>query len=113
MTTDSAYPLVIPPRLASVALLGRLLQRLEQQPRDASPQQYRDVVRRLHEALADVPDDEASICALQALLGAWPALREVYENLHYARAGLCRSPIDTAARAELAARDVIARAAGR
>jgi hypothetical protein len=112
-TNDPNPVLVIPARLGTVALLGRLLQRLEQQPRRVTAQQYRAVAQRLAQALADVPADDESQRALRALMTALPALAEVYENLHYEHAGLCRTPLVAAACAEVAARDAIARAAAR
>jgi hypothetical protein len=60
-----------------------------------------------------VPADDESQRALRALMTALPALAEVYENLHYEHAGLCRTPLVAAACAEVAARDAIARAAAR
>ena len=106
-------PLLIPPRLGTVALLGRLLQQLEARPGGVSAQQYRTLVQRLAEALQALPGDDDTRSALHKLLDLWPALAEVYENLHYVHAGLLRSPVDAAARAELAAREAIERAAGR
>jgi len=41
--------------------------------------------------------------ALHALLAVAPATAEIYENLQYAHAGLCRSPLDRATAAEQAA----------
>ena len=43
----------------------------------------------------------------------WPTVRPaaaLYENLHYGDAGLCRSPLDAAMRAELLASQAIAAA---
>lgn len=100
-------------RLGVVALLGRLLQRLEQQPRGFAPQQYRAVAQRLAQALAEVPGDRESRRALQALMAAMPAVSEVYENLHYGHAGLCREPLMAAARAEVATRELLARLSAR
>jgi hypothetical protein len=110
-TNDPNAMLVIPARLGSVALLARLLQRLEQQPQCVAPEQYRAVAQRLAQVLADVPTDDESQRALRALMDAMPVLAEVYENLHYERAGLCCAPLVAAARAEVAARAAIARAA--
>jgi len=60
-------------------------------------------VEHLGEVLQSVPRD----AALDAVLEASPATAELYENLHYEHAGLCRSPLDAAMNAELAARTAI------
>jgi hypothetical protein len=54
------------------------------------------------------PDDQ-----LRQLLAASPAAAEIYENLHYAHAGLCLRPMDVAVRAEKAATELISRARSR
>ena len=46
----------------------------------------------------------------QPLLADSPAAAALYENLHYGEAGLCRTPLDAAMRAELQARQAIAAA---
>lgn len=97
----------IPSHLQVVLTLARLLERLERSPRRVSAAQYRDVVARLARALAEVPSDPV----LQALLDAHPAAAELYENLNYRHAGLCRSPLEPALAAEIGAREAIARAA--
>lgn len=111
--TNDAFTSTVAARLGTVALLGRLLQRLEQQPRGFSAEQYRAVAQRLAQALAEVPGDRETRRALQALMAAMPAVAEVYENLHYGHAGLCREPLMAAARAEVATRELIARVAAR
>lgn len=91
-------------RLEMLIALARLLERLEQSPSTASPAQYRQLVGRLNELLAD---DTLPADALDAVLGAHPAAAQLYENLHYASSGLCRSPLDRAVAAEtLAAREL-------
>ena len=52
---------------------------------------------------------QLSVAATAPLLAASPAAAVVYENLHYDAAGLCRSPLDTAAGAEMEARELIGR----
>jgi len=47
---------------------------------------------------------------LGRLLDAYPAASEVYENLNYQHAGLCRSALDASLAAEVGARQAIARA---
>ena len=71
----------------------------------AGPEGRRVLVERLKGALAaDLPAE-----GLEAVLALHPAVAELYENLHYAHAGLCRSPLGLAVPAETAARDVLAR----
>ena len=82
-----------------LAAVGTLLERLERLPRSAAPEQYRDVVLKVQKLLGEAEPG----MALDALLAALPATAELYENLHYAHSGLCRSPLDAALSAELAA----------
>jgi hypothetical protein len=96
----------LPASLHSLASLAGLLERLERQPRHASPEQYRDVARRVSQLLAEAepgPD-------LQTLLGAAPATAELYENLRYDIAGLVRAPLEASLNAEMAASAAISRA---
>lgn len=93
--------------LTVVFLLGRLLDRMERSSVPVNPVQYRSVVQHLSrelEALRPGP-------ALDALLGQLPATAELYENLRYAQAGLCRSPLDRAVDAERRTREALARIA--
>jgi hypothetical protein len=99
--------IAIPPALTLVATLAQLLQRLESSPTPPSALQYRTVVERLSQALDEAPRGEA----LDALLHAMPAAAELYENLNYEHAGLCRSPLEASLNAELAARRLIGRVA--
>lgn len=87
----------------NLVLLARMLERLDRSAVAVDPQQYRGVVDALTEMLRTVPDD----AALRAVLEASPATAELYENLQYRHAGLCRSPLETALNAELAARAAI------
>jgi hypothetical protein len=104
MQTQSRHPL--PARLHSLAAMAGLLERLEQQPSSASAAQYRDVARQITALLAQLEVDEH----LHALLNAAPATAELYENMRYAVAGLCRAPLDDALRGELTATAAIAQA---
>lgn len=93
-------------QLAVTQLLARLLERIERSPFPVGAEQYRSVVLHLVEEFNDLePGAE-----LTALLDANPAAAELYENLHYQHAGLCRQPLEAAAAAELQARDAIERA---
>ena len=85
--------------------LAQLLERLERSAVPVDPNQYQTVVRRLGSALMAL---QGSV-ALDALLKACPASAELYENLNYDVAGLCRSPLDKALEAELQTRALFAR----
>lgn len=97
-------------RLENLIALARLLERVEHGPAAAvGPDQYRALVRRLTVALSqEMPND-----ALQAVLGAHPAAAEVYENMHYAHAGLSRSSLERSVESEKSARQALSRAAER
>ncbi|HOZ95060.1 MAG TPA: hypothetical protein PK242_13395 [Ottowia sp.] len=85
----------------SAAVLAQLLERLDASKQPVDAHQYRTVAARLADMLADADTD------WQPLLQQSPAAAALYENLHYADAGLCRSPLDAAMRAEMSARDAI------
>ena len=87
----------------NLVTLARMLERLDRSGVAVDPKQYRAVVDSLTDVLRAVPRD----AALDAVLDASPSTAEVYENLHYQHAGLCRSPLEAALNAELAARAVI------
>lgn len=86
----------------NLLMLARMLERLERSAIPADPQQYRAVVELLSQQLRSLPAE-----AVEPVLQASPATAELYENLQYAHAGLCRSPLEQALHAELAARSVI------
>jgi len=87
-------------------VLAELLERLEHSSEPVGPEQYLSVVNHLVEALNGVtPGME-----LGALLDTHPAAAELYENVNYQYAGLCRSPLETSLSAEQQARQVIERA---
>lgn len=100
-----AKTIEVPERLRVVTTLARLLQALETSPEQADPGQYRQVAQRLSQTLAQTELDET----LDAVLQAFPAAAQVYENLHYAQAGLCRHSLDQAMPAELATRALLQR----
>jgi hypothetical protein len=84
-------------RLENVIALARLLERVERSGAAPHADQYRALVRQLGVALeADLPHD-----ALQAVLGAYPATAELYENLHYEKSGLSRSPLERSIATEM------------
>ena len=102
MNTET--PLRLPARLHALAAMAGLLERLDRQPRGASADQYRGVVHQIQQLLSQAePGTE-----FDALLRLAPATAEVYENMCYDRAGLCRSPLEPALNAELEAARVIA-----
>ena len=87
----------------NLVMLARMLERLDRSAVAVDPQQYRGVVDHLADALRAAPHDTA----LEAVLDASPATAELYENLQYQHAGLCRSPLEASLNAELAARAVL------
>lgn len=94
--------------LENLAMLAGVFERVERSSTSVDAQQYLVLVDRLKEALAaDLPGE-----GLNAVLAAHPAAAELYENLHYAHAGLCRSPLESGVAAESAAREVLTRLAG-
>jgi hypothetical protein len=95
--------------LAVVLTLAHVLQRLEGSREPVGAEQYRSVVAHLTEEMRQVPPS----AEFQALLEAYPAAAELYENLNYGHAGLCRSPLELALGAELRARQLIQRVSRR
>jgi len=88
-----------------VALAG-LLERVEKTPAKAvGADQYRTLVRQVQAALAEEMPDAAR----QAVLGAYPATAELYENQHYAQSGLSRSPLDVSVASEKLASTLLAK----
>lgn len=94
--------------LAVTHVLAELLERLEHSAVPVGAEQYRSVVTHLVHEFSDVEPGQA----LGALLDTHPAAAELYENVHYQHAGLCRSSLDSALRAELLAKQVIEQAMG-
>ncbi len=99
-------PQAAPARLAVAVLLSQLLQRLDQSTVSVGAEQYRSVVRHLAEELEQLNGDPS----LPRLLDNFPPVAELYENLNYRHAGLCRSPLEPALGAEVQARQAIERA---
>jgi len=99
----------VPEHLVVVFTLAHVLQRLEGSREPVGAEQYKSVVAHLSDELRKiVPNEEFS-----ALLEAYPAAAELYENLNYEHAGLCRSPLERALAAELKAAAVLRHAARR
>lgn len=101
-----SQPSRLPDRLQSLATLAALLERLDQQPMSASADQYRLVARQIAVLLERAEPG----AMLDAVLAAAPATAEIYENRHYGVAGLCRSALEPALNAEMAATAAIAKA---
>ncbi len=87
-------------------MLATLLERLERSHVPIGAEQYRSVVSHLAAELEEVAAERD----LSRLLDGFPATAELYENLHYAQAGLCRSQLEAATQAELEAQRAIAHA---
>lgn len=97
--------LKLPRRLHSLAAMAALLERLDRLAGNASAAQYREVALRVGQMLELAESD----IDLDRLLALAPATAELYENLNYAQAGLCRSPLEAATEAELLTRQLIER----
>jgi hypothetical protein len=102
---DAMQPRVAPARFAVAVLLAQLLERLDRSGMSVGAEQYRSVVRHLADELRELQSEPG----LSALLDAFPATAELYENLNYQHAGLCRSPLGPGLDAELQARKAIER----
>lgn len=96
-------------RIAAVIRLAALLDRFESGRLPLNADQFRAIAQQLGAAMKRDIDPTA----LAAVLNAHPAAAALYENQHYDRAGLARSPIDQSVAAERLAAQVIARAARR
>jgi hypothetical protein len=94
------------PDLAVTQVLAQLLEKLEHSAVPVAAEQYRSVVLHLVDEFRDV---ESGV-ELGQLLDRFPAAAQLYENLNYQHAGLCRSALDTSLAAEMAARKAIERA---
>lgn len=92
--------------LTPARVLAALLERLDHSKVPVDGAQYRSVVLHLEGVLEQLPSDGE----LRALLDTHPAAAQVYENMHYAHAGLVRSPLEQSLGAEKLARDAIQRA---
>ncbi len=98
-----------PPRqnnLTVVHVLAALLERMENSSVPVGAEQYRSVVLHLVHEFNAVHSDRD----LGSLLNQHPAASQVYENVNYAQAGLCRSALDASLAAEQQAKAVIERA---
>lgn len=103
MTAPKTEPLHT--RLETLVALARLLERVEARPATVGADQYRSLVRQITAALQPVLPQPA----LEAILSAFPATAELYENLHYETTGLARSPLDRSVATEMLVSQVIHR----
>ena len=89
-------------------MLAKLLERMDGPTRTKAPDpaQYRLLAQRLAISLDAIDDRNA----LDAILSAFPAAAQLYENLRYEHAGLCRSGLDASLAGEQSARRAIERA---
>ena len=87
----------------NLVALARMLERLERSPEPVDADQFRFIVERVKAELAATAHE----ATLEAVLATFPCTAELYENTQYEHAGLCRSPLESATRAEIAARRVI------
>ena len=87
----------------NLVVLAGMLDRLERGAVPIDAGQYRALALLLSGEL----EGAASDTALEVVLSTFPAAAQLYENLKYRHAGLCRSPLDAALAAELAARQAI------
>jgi hypothetical protein len=102
---NHTQPQAAPARLAVAVLLSQLLQRLDHSAMPVGAEQYRSVVSHLAKELEQLNGDPL----LPRLLDQFPSVAELYENLNYRHAGLCRSPLEPALGAEVQARQAIER----
>ncbi len=106
---SSEQTIQLPERLRVVVTLAGLLEKIEADPRAGGADQYRSIVRHLVDELGRLETDTA----LEWVLGVFPATSDLYENLRYQQAGLCRTPLELSLNSELEARAVIDRASRR
>ena len=96
-------------RLENLIALARLLERVERSGQAPHPEQYRALVSQVGEAL----DAELPAEALKAVLDAFSAAAEIYENRHYVESGLSRAPLERSVATELLASQVLHRIGAR
>ena len=87
----------------NLVVLAQMLERLDRSAHPVDPEQYRTVVARLGAEIDAATRD----AGLDAVLDTFPAAAQLYENLNYQHAGLCRSPLEQGLTAEVAARAAI------
>lgn len=103
---NATKPPILKTDLTVTHVLAELLERLERSAEPVAAEQYRSVVQHLVTELAVVEPGTA----LRALLDSHPAAAELYENVNYQYAGLCRSALDASLAAEQQAKEALSRA---
>jgi hypothetical protein len=103
---DTTHTTSSRPPLENVRILSDLLEKLEHSEVPVDAGQYRSVVLHLVHEFGDA----GAGGELGQVLDSHPAAAELYENLYYEYAGLCRSSLDASLAAERQARDAIAKA---
>ena len=103
---NATKPLPSKTNLTVTHVLAELLERLEHSVEPVGAEQYRAVVQHLVNELNEVEPGTA----LGALLDTHPAASELYENVNYQYAGLCRSALHTSLAAERQAKEAISKA---
>ena len=93
-------------RLTVAHVLARLLERLDNSAVAVDAGQYRSVVLHLVGEFNELQSSQG----LGPLLDAHPAAAQVYENVNYTYAGLCRSSLEASLAAEQQAKVAIQRA---
>lgn len=106
-STNAGRAAVLSEQNVIILPLAALLQRLESSKIAVDAGQYRTVALRLANGLAQAKMDDT----LEAILQAHPAASELYENVNYVHAGLCRSELDASLTAEQSAKRLFARIA--
>jgi hypothetical protein len=92
-------------RLETLVALARLLEKVDASATHVGADQYRALAGRLSELLRDDLPAEA----VKKVVSVFPSTGELYENVHYAHAGLALAPLERAVRAEQAAVTAITR----
>jgi hypothetical protein len=90
----------------NLVALAASLERLERSPEAVDPDRFREMVERLKAELAEAQPG----AHLDAVLATFASTAELYENMNYEHAGLCRSDLDAALKSEIRARQAIAAA---
>lgn len=92
--------------LTNTFVLAELLELLDHSAIPVDAAQYRIVAEHLASEFSEVEQG----VELRALLDTHPAAAELYENLNYQYAGLCRSALDASLASEKLAKQAIANA---
>lgn len=92
-------------RAKTLHALSHLLQALELSRTPPDPHQYQQLVQRLTVHLKAAQDE--SLPVLKDILQIYPAAAQLYENINYHCAGLCRSPMEWSVRSDMATQDVL------